>query len=417
MSRMRHHAQSGATAKAPSLALPSAGPGLLLSHSTQAGMHQDLAVLEGSAIVDQAELAELVQQVVYPRTGRTNHIRQHHLSDVQYRSRAAFTLPDVREPQENSPQSLLDRSEELIDQCRFRLETMRYQVAREGAGEVRPIAQQPRHQASVDPDDFSILDDDGRCRAAQTARKAFFTAEIARPENCDETIFAILTRDGPVQSTRPDIEDRICRVALPEQGAPCGVSCMRELDTKLSQQRPGVRVTIRRSRTRCERMFTGSGGRRRFVLLVLDKRRCNARLRLGEASSKLSRQRLQASAGESFLPGWHGNLHDRDLNVGVTKGIREEAAHADGPAASRRAWTRPSGGDRKSRPPLSKPGRGDGLSWCAEAAPGARELDREGSTPRSGRTQSTAGPRPRRHDRCRQRRRDMPRRSSRHRTR
>jgi hypothetical protein len=104
--------------------------------------------------------------------------------------------------------------------------------------------QQPRHQASIDSDDVSVLDNQGRRRAICLMRQAFLAAEIPRTEACDEAFVTFLRHDCPVKPAGGDIEDRVCRVALPEKASACGIFDVRKLNAKLLQTCLRVGVMI-----------------------------------------------------------------------------------------------------------------------------------------------------------------------------
>src|SRR3990167_9736303 len=89
----------------------------LLQSSTEV----DFSCGHPASIVNQAELAELGQEMVDPRTRRADQCSQHFLFRVGDNPGVGTTLARAGECQQGPSQPLLDGTHKLVDQGRFRL--------------------------------------------------------------------------------------------------------------------------------------------------------------------------------------------------------------------------------------------------------------------------------------------------------
>ena len=93
-------------------------------------------------VVDEAELPELVHEVVDPRSGRADHLRQVLLIDAGDDRFGLAVLAKVRQQQEHPRQPLLARVEQLIDEIRFVADDAGQQVRDEDFRERRLVVEQ-----------------------------------------------------------------------------------------------------------------------------------------------------------------------------------------------------------------------------------------------------------------------------------
>ena len=80
------------------------------------------------AVIDKAQLPELIHEMTDPRPGCADHLCQAILTDSgEYRFGSAF-LAKMSKQQENPSQTLLARVEKLIDEIRFVSDVARQQM-------------------------------------------------------------------------------------------------------------------------------------------------------------------------------------------------------------------------------------------------------------------------------------------------
>jgi hypothetical protein len=85
--------------------------GLLVQNHVQQGTMD----LQSSIVFDKTQLAELVHEKAYARSGRADHLRQHFLTELSHdRLRPAF-LAEICKEKEKSGEALFARIEQLID--------------------------------------------------------------------------------------------------------------------------------------------------------------------------------------------------------------------------------------------------------------------------------------------------------------
>jgi hypothetical protein len=85
--------------------------GLLVQNHVQQGTMD----FQSSIVFDKTQLAELVHEKAYARSGRADHLRQHFLTELSHdRLRPAF-LTEICKEKEKSGEALFARIEQLID--------------------------------------------------------------------------------------------------------------------------------------------------------------------------------------------------------------------------------------------------------------------------------------------------------------
>jgi hypothetical protein len=178
-------------------------------HAQQRAVHPQLAV-----VLDETQLPELVQEVAHPRPRRTDHLRQRLLADLgRDRLRAAF-LAEIRQQQEKPGEALFAGVEQLIDQVLFHPAVAREQVKHEPFGEPGLLLQDADHGRFLDPHDRAVCDRNGGCQSQRLPDQASLAEEVARSEDGDDSLFALLRRDQDLDLALLDVEHRIGGRAL-----------------------------------------------------------------------------------------------------------------------------------------------------------------------------------------------------------
>jgi len=165
------------------------GSELFVQDNTKKGtMH-----LQSTVVFDEAELPELVHEVVYPRARGANHFRQRLLPHPGDHFLGPAFFSEARQNQERACQPLFARIEKLIDQVRLRVGVALNDVRHEHIGEPVFLMERAQHFLFLNLQDGTVRNCSRGCHSHRLIRgDASLAQKIARAKKSDCRFFSLL---------------------------------------------------------------------------------------------------------------------------------------------------------------------------------------------------------------------------------
>ena len=167
-------------------------------------------------VIDEAELPELVHEVIDARPRRADHLRQVFLVDPGNDGLGLALPAEARQQQKNPGQPLFAGVEELVDEIGFVTDDARQQMRDEHFRETRLAVEHARHLRLVHSRQPAIAHGKGRGHAQRLTGQTSFAEELAGAQSRDDGFLAFLGRDAELHFASHEKVHRIRRRSLHE---------------------------------------------------------------------------------------------------------------------------------------------------------------------------------------------------------
>src|SRR5437879_4524771 len=171
-----------------------------------------------SGIVNKAQFPEPVHEKTHPRTGSADHLREGFLTDLGNHGLGNSFLSKMSQHKKDTGQSLFTGIKQLVDQVLFIADVARQQIGDEHIGKcVFPMKR--FHHGLLFNSQYRAI---GHCRCRAHAKglsgKGAFAEKTLVTQYADGCFFASFGDNREFYFSRLQIENRICRISLRENG-------------------------------------------------------------------------------------------------------------------------------------------------------------------------------------------------------
>jgi len=169
-----------------------------------------------AVVVDEAELAEAVEEEADPGAGGADHFGEGFLADLGDDWNGLRLLAEVGHEEQQAGEAFFTGVEELIDQVGFHAHVAGKEIGEKLLREFGFVVEQVDHDLSIDANDGALLQGTGTGHAQRLTGETAFPKETAFVEDSHDCLFAGGRYDGKFYLSALDEEDGIGWVALGE---------------------------------------------------------------------------------------------------------------------------------------------------------------------------------------------------------